>query len=44
MPMVELECKNVVFYSAQDEAAFFTWARAIPPVAGVADGEVGPCP
>lgn len=30
--MVELECKNVVFYSPQDESAFFAWAQAIPAV------------
>ena len=34
--MVELECKNVVFHSPQDEAAFFAWARSIPAVAGIA--------
>lgn len=34
--MVELECKNVTFYSPQDEAAFFAWAQSIPAVASVA--------
>ena len=33
--MVELECKNVVFYSPQDESAFFAWAEHIPAVMGV---------
>ncbi len=33
--MVELECKNVAFYSPQDESAFFAWAQAIPAVVGV---------
>lgn len=33
--MIELECKNVVFYSPQDESAFFVWSQAIPAVSGV---------
>ena len=32
--MVELECKAVEFYSPQDEAAFFAWARSLPEVEG----------
>ena len=34
--MVELECKDVAFYSPQDESAFFAWAQAIPAVVSVA--------
>lgn len=33
--MVELECKAVLFYSAQDEASFFAWAESIPGVSSV---------
>ena len=33
--MVELECRNLIFYSPQDEAAFFAWAQAIPAVVSV---------
>ena len=33
--MVELECKNVAFYSPQDESTFFAWAQAIPAVVSV---------
>jgi hypothetical protein len=33
--MIELECRKVKFYSSHDEAAFFTWAQAIPAVNNV---------
>jgi hypothetical protein len=33
--MIELECKAVLFYSAQDEASFFAWAESIPAVSSV---------
>jgi len=33
--MIELECKKVVFYSPQDESAFFAWIKAIPAVTNV---------
>jgi hypothetical protein len=35
MGKIELECKNVVFYSPRDESSFFAWAQAIPAVASV---------
>ena len=33
--MVELECKNVAFYSTRDEGAFFARAQSIPVVVNV---------
>lgn len=33
--MIELECKAVLFYSAQDEASFFIWAESISAVSSV---------
>lgn len=33
--MIELECKSVVFYAPEDEAAFFSWAQSIAAVVSV---------
>lgn len=33
--MIELECRQVTFYSQHDEACFFAWAEAIPAISSV---------
>lgn len=33
--MIELECRNVWFYSPSDESAFFAWAESIPAVVSI---------